>query len=428
MTPPPSDDPRAAVSPEALLLRRLREDLGDNSSIVLDALRAEDVIVGGWVRDVLLDRPSTDIDLCSADPERLVRALLAAGARHSVTLDAQRRTYRVLLRGDRWVDVALTQGGGVHEDLCRRDLTIGAIAWAPAIGLLDPTGGLDDLRRALLRVPRLANLFDDPLRALRLARFHAVLGFEVETRSAAALADVPVEHCAGERIVAELRRILLAPHRLAGLRLLERTGLLARVLPAPLSVESFCALALDGPVGPAMARVLSACLAHAPEAVPLGALLTTAPAASQQQWASRLHDRRWPGRIAEAAATIAAWAHEDPPMRDDGDRGLLLLRWRCRSPQALLGLAIHRGSFSEADALIQPFLDRLDHAAGARNPKGLAVPPLPRPLLAALDLPPSVPPSSRSAVLDALVSAQLAGTVRDDDGARRFVAAWAPSP
>lgn len=129
-------------------------------------------------------------------------------------------TWRVAI-GDRVVDL-VTCGGDLEAELRRRDLTINAMALPLALAargcweteeLVDPTGGLADLRAGLVRATSPHSLADDPLRVLRVARFAAVLGFRVDPGTArqarveaAHLADV-----AGERLAKELLGILSVP-------------------------------------------------------------------------------------------------------------------------------------------------------------------------------------------------------------------------
>jgi putative nucleotidyltransferase with HDIG domain len=193
-------------------------------------------LVGGSVRDLLLDRPLRDVDVAVAgDPEAAARAVGAAIDGPVFRLSEAFGAWRALDR-QRGVacDVATLQGATIGDDLAARDFTVNAMA-VPLEGgaLLDPSGGERDLGAGVLRVVGPGAYEADPLRPLRLARLAAELGFAPDadterlTRSAAA----GVSAAAPERVLAELRLLVVARHALDGLRLADRLGLLAAVLP-----------------------------------------------------------------------------------------------------------------------------------------------------------------------------------------------------
>src|ERR671924_376260 len=137
-------------------------------------------------------------------------------------------------RGRRVHDFAPLQGDTIEDDLAARDFTVNALARSLAGGeLIDPFGGRADLEARTLRVLGPAAYESDPLRPLRLARFAAELGFapDAETERLTAAAAPRTREAAGERIFAELRRLVLAPGVLAGPALADRLGLLRAVLP-----------------------------------------------------------------------------------------------------------------------------------------------------------------------------------------------------
>ncbi len=132
------------------------------------------------------------------------------------------------------VDATALRGETIEADLAARDFTLGAVAVPLAGGgPIDPYGGLADLERRLLRVVAEDSFRADPLRLLRATRLAADLGLEVDpgtvslARSQARLAAEP----AGERQLAELRRLIGGPDPLRGVALLDELGLTAVVLP-----------------------------------------------------------------------------------------------------------------------------------------------------------------------------------------------------
>jgi len=203
-------------------------------------------IVGGALRDELLGRSVTDVDLAVAgDPEPAARALAAEVRGPVFRLSQAFGAWRVIDRaGGRVFDLSPLQGETIEADLAQRDFTVNAMARplrgsaassaaAPADELIDPLGGRADLGAGVLRVLGAGAYDRDPLRPLRLARLAAELGFEPdpETARLTAAAAGRVAEASPERVFAELRRLLLAPHVLDGLALADRLGLLDEVLP-----------------------------------------------------------------------------------------------------------------------------------------------------------------------------------------------------
>ncbi len=197
--------------------------------------RIEAWIVGGAVRDARLGLPVPDVDVAvSRDAEGLARALEEAGAGRAIFLSRDRpgpRVYRVA--GRRTLDIAEVEGGSIEADLERRDFTVNAIAVPVQAGaVLDPFGGLEDLARRRLTPVRAANLRDDPLRALRAARFLATHRL-VPTRETLAASRAAAPHlsaAAAERIGGEIARILGAPRAAPAAAWAARAGILAAAL------------------------------------------------------------------------------------------------------------------------------------------------------------------------------------------------------
>lgn len=210
-------------------------------SIVLEPLE-EGWLVGGAVRDRLLGRPVLDMDVVvEGDPEAAARAVAAVQRGPVFPLSEAFGAWRALSSDRRTTfDFSRLQGATIEEDLSKRDFTVNAIA-QPVTGgpLIDPEGGERDLRAGLLRVVGPHAYDHDPLRALRLVRLAAELGFRAEpeterlTRAAAPRLAEP----SPERVFAELRRLVVSDGCLAGLQLAERLGVLAAVLPELAALE-----------------------------------------------------------------------------------------------------------------------------------------------------------------------------------------------
>jgi tRNA nucleotidyltransferase/poly(A) polymerase len=204
----------------------------------LDAVRAlapvpEAWLVGGSVRDLLLGRQVVDVDLVvERDPAAAARSLARSHGGAPFPLSERHGAWRVV-RDGHTVDITASRGA-VADDLGRRDFTINAMAVPLAGGdLLDPFGGRADLEAGRLRAVSEQVFSDDPLRLLRLVRLAHELGFSVDpdserlARRDAHLADRP----SGERVLTEIRRLLEPDHPDAGVRLLDRIGVLDVVLP-----------------------------------------------------------------------------------------------------------------------------------------------------------------------------------------------------
>ena len=196
------------------------------------ALPADAALVGGAVRDGLLNRLAErpDLDLVvGTDAIGLCQRLAKDHGGCAVVLDPQRDIARLVVRG--WsLDLARRCGDSLAADLARRDYRINAIALplGPDEPLVDPLGGLADLQARQLVAVGEANLLDDPLRLLRGIRLAAQLDFSLEPgtwlwiqRHHQRLASV-----AGERVLAELDKLAEAPRGHQGLQQALAAGLL----------------------------------------------------------------------------------------------------------------------------------------------------------------------------------------------------------
>jgi hypothetical protein len=182
-------------------------------------------IVGGAVRDLLLDRPVVDLDVACRDPRAAAHRFAKAHGGAPFPLSERHGAWRVAADGtDETVDFTPLPDT-IEADLATRDFTINAIAVAVDGGEpVDPHGGRPDLAARVIRAVADAVFRDDPLRLLRAVRIEEELGFRMDEHTEGLLrASVSlVTEPAGERTLAELRR--LGP---AGFRRLDELGLLA---------------------------------------------------------------------------------------------------------------------------------------------------------------------------------------------------------
>ncbi len=207
-------------------------------------------LVGGRVRDALLDRPVDELDLTTeARPEQTKRLL--SGWADSLwdvgqafgTIGARKGKYTIEVttyRADSYDPASrkpeVTFGDSLEADLVRRDLTVNAMALRlPGLEFVDPCGGLRDLAAGVLRTPVApgVSFADDPLRMMRVARFAGQLGFSVADETFSAMRDMAgrIDIVSAERVRDELTKLVLSPRPRAGLGLLVESGLAQRVLP-----------------------------------------------------------------------------------------------------------------------------------------------------------------------------------------------------
>ena len=223
-------------------------------SQVADGLELECYVVGGYVRDLFLQRPSKDIDVVVVGSGiRMAEALaekLGKGAHVSVfrnfgTAQLKWRDTEVEFVGARRESYThdsrkpVVEDGTLEDDQNRRDFTINALAiclnQARYGELVDPFGGLDDLREKNIRTPLNPDVTfsDDPLRMMRAIRFATQLKFYIDDDTFESLCRMKdrIAIISRERIADELNKILLSPQPSRGFIDLERSGLLELIFP-----------------------------------------------------------------------------------------------------------------------------------------------------------------------------------------------------
>jgi poly(A) polymerase len=240
---------RRAIAVVLSDIPRVADDLGE-----LFAAHGHKLsLVGGPVRDMVLRRQHADLDLTTdAEPERVLQitrtwadtawpvgiAFGTVGLRKGEVI-LEITTYRSERYERSSRNPSVSYHGSLTEDLARRDFTVNAMAATlPGHELIDPFGGLADLRDRVLRTPGTAeeSFSDDPLRMLRAARFVAELGLTPvpEVRVAMTALAPRLEIVSVERISAELTKLILASRPggpSAGIDLLVETGVADYVLP-----------------------------------------------------------------------------------------------------------------------------------------------------------------------------------------------------
>lgn len=191
-------------------------------------------LVGGAIRDPLLNYPTKDVDGVIELPLEELEALLKEWGYHPLRIGAKHPTLSVFQKGER-IDFN-PFSGDLEADALRRDFTINAIYQDVRTGdFIDPLGGLIDLKNKVLKAcGNPADRFrEDPIRVLRLVRFSVKYGLviETETLEAAKRAVGALVGTASERISEELSRILTLDDPEAGIRLLDEIGYWPVFLP-----------------------------------------------------------------------------------------------------------------------------------------------------------------------------------------------------
>lgn len=223
-------------------------------SEVCTAMGISSYVIGGYVRDILLNRPCKDIDIVALGSgielaEKVARkidseikvtvfksfgtAQIKFGDYEIEFVGARKESYRSDSRKP------IVEDGSLQEDLERRDFTINALTISlnkSNFGeLLDPFGGLEDLKNKIIRTPLDANITysDDPLRMMRAIRFASQLDFTIFPDSLRAISrnKERIKIVSKERISDELNKIILSAKPSIGFRLLFDTGLLHLIFP-----------------------------------------------------------------------------------------------------------------------------------------------------------------------------------------------------
>lgn len=208
---------------------------------VRDALPDQEIyLVGGGVRDMILNRLSRDFDFAVPSggislARRVARALDA----NFMILDEERDTGRVIVIDEddsrTYLDFATYRGGDkLEDDLRARDFTINAIAYdLKTDSLIDPLNGADDIRARIIRACSPASLTDDPIRILRGVRLAAAFDFKIDLATRSLMKDAAplLPNVSPERQRDELFKILEGPKPDSSMRALEMLGVFPHMMP-----------------------------------------------------------------------------------------------------------------------------------------------------------------------------------------------------
>ena len=238
----------------AELAKILDKDIFHKISEVADSLQLECYVVGGYVRDLFLERPSNDIDVVVVGSGIQVaselKKMLGKKAHLSVfrnfgTAQVKYKDTEVEFVGARKESYQhdsrkpIVEDGTLEDDQNRRDFTINALAVClnkDRFGeLVDPFDGVYDMEDGIIATPLDPDVTfsDDPLRMMRCVRFATQLNFQIEPETYEALSRNAdrLKIISGERIADELNKIMLSKHPSSGFFYLKDTGLLELIMP-----------------------------------------------------------------------------------------------------------------------------------------------------------------------------------------------------
>lgn len=242
------------------LAKLLDKDIFRMISEVADDLRLECYVVGGYVRDLFLERPSNDIDVVVVGSgiqvadglkKRLGKKAHLSVFRNFGTAQVKYRDTDVEFVGARKESYQrdsrkpIVEDGTLEDDQNRRDFTINALAVClnkERFGeLVDPFDGVYDMEDGIIATPLDPDITfsDDPLRMMRCVRFATQLNFQIEDETYAALSRNAdrLKIISGERIADEMNKIMLSKHPSSGFYYLKDTGLLDLILPEIVAMD-----------------------------------------------------------------------------------------------------------------------------------------------------------------------------------------------
>lgn len=234
--------------------KKLGHKIFQEISAVADEMKLETYVIGGFVRDLLLNRPSKDIDIVTVGSgielaeqvsKRLKNKPRVSVFKNFGTAMIKHKDLEIEFVGarkesyERHSRKPIVENGTLEDDQNRRDFTINALALClnqSCFGeLIDPFNGVEDLKNGIIRTPLDPDITfsDDPLRIMRAIRFSTQLGFEIETETLKSISrnKERIKIISGERIIDEINKIMMSAKPSVGFKLLEETGLLQLIFP-----------------------------------------------------------------------------------------------------------------------------------------------------------------------------------------------------
>ena len=253
------------------LINKIKSPIFKIVSEVANEMKLDAYVIGGYVRDIIMERPSNDIDIVTIGSgiELASKVSEAIPQKTKVNYFKNFGTAMLKYRGDdqdfivefvgarkesyqRDSRKPIVEDGSLEDDQNRRDFTINALALN--LGkknygeLLDPFNGLSDIENRIIRTPLDPDITysDDPLRMMRAIRFATQLDFRIEKESYKSIErnKERIKIVSKERIIDEFNKIMLAKKPSIGLRLLDECGLMEIILPQFIALKG--AEVIDG--------------------------------------------------------------------------------------------------------------------------------------------------------------------------------------
>ncbi|WP_167605019.1 CCA tRNA nucleotidyltransferase [Maribellus sediminis] len=235
-------------------MKKLKDSIFQQLSKVADQLNLETYVIGGYVRDLYLERPSKDIDVVTIGSGIELAKAVADSLKPTPRVNYFKNFGTAMLKyKDLEIEFVgarkesyqrnsrkpVVEDGTLQDDQNRRDFTINALAISlnqEHFGeLLDPFNGIDDLEKGIIRTPLDPDITfsDDPLRMMRAIRFATQLSFEIEPATLQSITANKdrIKIVSAERIIDEVNKIMMASKPSVGFKLLEETGILAIIFP-----------------------------------------------------------------------------------------------------------------------------------------------------------------------------------------------------
>lgn len=239
---------------------KLQHKIFQEISKTADQMQLETYVIGGFVRDIYLNRKSKDIDIVTVGSgielakkvsENLKSKPLVNIFKNYGTAMLKYKDLEIEFVGARKESYQsdsrnpLVEDGTLEDDQNRRDFTINALALClnkSNFGeLVDPFNGIDDLKNKIIRTPLNPDITfsDDPLRIMRAIRFSTQLGFEIQSETLQSISKnrERISIISGERIIDEINKIMMSDKPSVGFKLMEETGLLKIIFPELLQLK-----------------------------------------------------------------------------------------------------------------------------------------------------------------------------------------------
>ena len=243
-----------------IMIKKLQHNIFSEISNAADQMHLETYVIGGFVRDIYLNRKSKDIDIVTVGNGIELARKVAENLKNKPQVNIFKNFGTAMLKyKDLEIEFVgarkesyqsdsrnpVVENGTLEDDQNRRDFTINAMALGlnkSNFGeLVDPFNGIDDLKHKIIRTPLDPDITfsDDPLRIMRAIRFSSQLGFEIheETLQSISKNKERISIISAERIIDEINKIMMSEKPSIGFKLMEETGLLKIIFPELLQLK-----------------------------------------------------------------------------------------------------------------------------------------------------------------------------------------------